>query len=1034
LAPPAEALFGVVFPPFTSGDLTVPNDSFVTGSPNRYGNVIVRARSTLTIPAGSYYFDSLLVEPQATLVADDSLGPVFVYVRSALTLRGTVRGLESTVPELLLADFGSGSIELSGPFQGTLIARDALLNFSSQQVHSGAFYANHVTVGPDTKLTLAPFLKTRFTDAGGTPIGQCSNRASNAGTHRTVCLGARTDGTATLEMYVDGVLTPSTTGDCVDAVVKEPSTEVRAFELNQGGAVLHSDLVLLTTPAHADRCPLYSKMILGTRDDDILTGTSEAEYISGGPGNDLISGNGGEDVLVGGAGSDVFAFLDQIPVKIGVAWLVNDSSDKVQLDFTPGNMSGLFPRTTAPVSPSSVALAHRRFQSLGFGATASDFTAALGAPVTPNSLQALSIRPAATQAPIQVQFSSVTGSVVNGVTEYNTSSPSSGVLRYVLAVQQTVTPANTALKCGGTLGSCIFSSISIVDATGKAQGNPVVLPRAQHLIQSVSPTFEKSFYLVAGYSDSMPSDGTCAPVAGNTTCQSNSAFLARFDANKQVFDFFQYFDGAIAKSSGDGFDPGAPGSAFFDARLAPGPRIVAVGWTEADGDVEVEQGLFAKQTGLKGYAAVIEPPFAFATGGKLPAGDLTPTDARAFRGLEVGTFSRLKRLPRGKLPTTIDADGNTLLTFLAGGHAGSGHFQPWLLSLTVDADSHLHRLAERIVTNSEFFAEVEDISETQIVGETDEFDVGGRAGAGAFFADMNPADLTFALATPGGSTQQGSFFQDVPGFRLFGGAAQTAAFGILKSRHGRYIVGQIQRPWDSSLLNTLPTTPETGPFGLLIDVTSSGDLLNIKSIGSAPIQTIFSGVDSGPDDGLVTWGSVCSGSGADCTPNPYLLGVDQDFGTPSCSCSDGVANCGEEGIDCGTICGNACPPPPPPTPPTNPPPEPTCKIDPSGTEMTVYLDPKDAATFVTSNGCQSCHSSDGKSLSGTPFAPCLYNYSASAEQGAGCMATAITQGRGAMPKFNVTSLGTCGKEVLVNYLLGLTGTCASSAKSSQCAR
>ncbi|HEY4104954.1 MAG TPA: hypothetical protein VGM44_13745, partial [Polyangiaceae bacterium] len=453
LAPPAEALFGVVFPPFTSGDLTVPNDSFVTGSPNRYGNVIVRARSTLTIPAGSYYFDSLLVEPQATLVADDSLGPVFVYVRSALTLRGTVRGLESTVPELLLADFGSGSIELSGPFQGTLIARDALLNFSSQQVHSGAFYANHVTVGPDTKLTLAPFLKTRFTDAGGTPIGQCSNRASNAGTHRTVCLGARTDGTATLEMYVDGVLTPSTTGDCVDAVVKEPSTEVRAFELNQGGAVLHSDLVLLTTPAHADRCPLYSKMILGTRDDDILTGTSEAEYISGGPGNDLISGNGGEDVLVGGAGSDVFAFLDQIPVKIGVAWLVNDSSDKVQLDFTPGNMSGLFPRTTAPVSPSSVALAHRRFQSLGFGATASDFTAALGAPVTPNSLQALSIRPAATQAPIQVQFSSVTGSVVNGVTEYNTSSPSSGVLRYVLAVQQTVTPANTALKCGGTLGS-----------------------------------------------------------------------------------------------------------------------------------------------------------------------------------------------------------------------------------------------------------------------------------------------------------------------------------------------------------------------------------------------------------------------------------------------------------------------------------------------------------------------------------------------------------------------------------------------------
>src|SRR5262245_54197716 len=53
------------------------------------------------------------------------------------------------------------------------------------------------------------------------------------------------------------------------------------------------------------QCPAGTRVLAGTRGDDMLVGTQGRDCILGYGGNDVLFGLGGDDVIVGGPGDDV---------------------------------------------------------------------------------------------------------------------------------------------------------------------------------------------------------------------------------------------------------------------------------------------------------------------------------------------------------------------------------------------------------------------------------------------------------------------------------------------------------------------------------------------------------------------------------------------------------------------------------------------------------------------------------------------------------------------------------------------------------
>src|SRR5690606_26559621 len=111
-----------------------------------YGNVSIKSRAVLTLVAGTYTMNSLSVEPQAKLVFDDSAGPIFIYVRDALTYRGDSIVSSSHSPDVLLGYFGTPTAYFDAPFYGDILAPRAEIVLGSQEPHEGRFFARKVEV------------------------------------------------------------------------------------------------------------------------------------------------------------------------------------------------------------------------------------------------------------------------------------------------------------------------------------------------------------------------------------------------------------------------------------------------------------------------------------------------------------------------------------------------------------------------------------------------------------------------------------------------------------------------------------------------------------------------------------------------------------------------------------------------------------------------------------------------------------------------------------------------------------------------
>jgi hypothetical protein len=138
------------YEPGTSGSIT----------PGSYGAVAIKSRSTLTLTAGAYGFTSFDLEPQATLVVDDTAGPVRIYVQNTIVYGGAIARKGGGQPALLLAQVGAAPVAINATFTGELVAPSAALTLGPGQTpHAGTFLAQSIDVRPGTVVTHRPYFR-----------------------------------------------------------------------------------------------------------------------------------------------------------------------------------------------------------------------------------------------------------------------------------------------------------------------------------------------------------------------------------------------------------------------------------------------------------------------------------------------------------------------------------------------------------------------------------------------------------------------------------------------------------------------------------------------------------------------------------------------------------------------------------------------------------------------------------------------------------------------------------------------------------
>ena len=159
-ADPQLVQIDVTVPDTSAGNLNLfPDDTQILTDVRR-GRLNVFSRATLTITAGTWFLDHLSVEPQGTLVLDDSAGPITLVIGESLTIRGDwIDGTDNgEVPDVLVAYDGAQTVSIEQPFSGSLLAPNArVILGGNQATHEGALFAKSFQVRPDVGVQQQPF-------------------------------------------------------------------------------------------------------------------------------------------------------------------------------------------------------------------------------------------------------------------------------------------------------------------------------------------------------------------------------------------------------------------------------------------------------------------------------------------------------------------------------------------------------------------------------------------------------------------------------------------------------------------------------------------------------------------------------------------------------------------------------------------------------------------------------------------------------------------------------------------------------------
>jgi hypothetical protein len=157
--PSSTVTWTVNVPGTSKGSIDLEPGESGQASPGRYGDVAVKSRATLRLSSGVYFFNTLDLEPQATVVLDKSTGPVFLYVQTSLIERGAFVDTTAHATDVFLGYLGLQAASIEAPFMGMIVAPSATLRLATvgSPGYMGSFFAKNLQVDPDTTIVQQVF-------------------------------------------------------------------------------------------------------------------------------------------------------------------------------------------------------------------------------------------------------------------------------------------------------------------------------------------------------------------------------------------------------------------------------------------------------------------------------------------------------------------------------------------------------------------------------------------------------------------------------------------------------------------------------------------------------------------------------------------------------------------------------------------------------------------------------------------------------------------------------------------------------------
>lgn len=149
---------GVAFPTVLGLPILLEPDKTKTIDPAAVASISVKNRSKLTLTAGNYFTDTLLVDQDAWLYLDMSKGPISIYVRSSVDFKGQVKVVSGTPDQFLIGYWGTQDVLFQGPMTGAVLAPNAKLTFGRTSTpHRGSFFAKNIEVQADAQIVFIPY-------------------------------------------------------------------------------------------------------------------------------------------------------------------------------------------------------------------------------------------------------------------------------------------------------------------------------------------------------------------------------------------------------------------------------------------------------------------------------------------------------------------------------------------------------------------------------------------------------------------------------------------------------------------------------------------------------------------------------------------------------------------------------------------------------------------------------------------------------------------------------------------------------------
>ena len=144
--------------PVVNGVYTVNDGDTLDLAPGNYTSVTLNSNGVLNLSAGTYFFDNFVAHAGTVINISGNNTPVIVYVRDSFTCRAALNHSHSS-SDFFVGFAGQGTVDLDGPFAGTVVAPNATIRFAPLNggSHEGSFFAKSIWAEANTPINRVPF-------------------------------------------------------------------------------------------------------------------------------------------------------------------------------------------------------------------------------------------------------------------------------------------------------------------------------------------------------------------------------------------------------------------------------------------------------------------------------------------------------------------------------------------------------------------------------------------------------------------------------------------------------------------------------------------------------------------------------------------------------------------------------------------------------------------------------------------------------------------------------------------------------------